>query len=339
MIKPLNIGNLSLPFPVALSPMAGYTDTAMRGLCSAFGCGFTYTEVVNAAGLSRGCRASWHLLETVTEEVPVGAHIYGNDAGLLAKAAAQIEQTGRFAFIDINAGCPVRKIVSKGSGAALMRNPAKLHEITAAVKSAIKLPLTVKTRIGFSPQDPGIDELVSAIESGGADALAIHGRYAIHHHSGAVNLPLIKIAKERAHIPVMGNGGIKSAQDAMLMLHETCVDGLLVGRGAIGNPWIFRELRAALSGAQSCTTPTDAEKRAVLLQHFERLYSLKLIEGKFRRKARFDAESGAVRHFRGHLVRYLQGYPRWRQVLNHLPELASRNQLTALLDAVGLDKD
>ncbi len=337
LIPPLNIGQLTLPFPVALSPMAGYTDAAMRGLCCEFGCGFSYTEVVNAAGLARGCRASWHLLETVPGEAPVGAHIYGNDAEVLAKAAAQIEQTGRFAFIDINAGCPVRKIVSKGSGAALMRNPAKLQQITAAVRTAIKLPLTVKTRIGFSPQDPGVDELVDAVERGGADALAIHGRYAIHHHSGAVNLPLIKQAKERARIPVLGNGGIKSAQDALQMLHATGVDGMLIGRGAIGNPWLFSALRAALYESRPPAPPDDAEKRAILMAHFERLYALKLIEGKFRRKARFDAEAGAARHFRGHLVRYLQGYPRWRQVLNRLPELASRNNLTELLDAVGLN--
>lgn len=329
----MRIGSLELPFPVALSPMAGYTDAAMRGLCSNFGCGFSFTEVVNAAGLIRGCRASLHLLETIPGEAPVGAHIYGHEPQTLARAAEMIEKTGRFAFVDINAGCPVRKIIFKGAGAALMRKPALLAEITTAVRKATTLPLTVKTRIGFSPDDPPVEELVDAIESGGADALAIHGRYAIHHHSGPVNYPAIIRAVKRANIPVMGNGGIKTAADALRMFQTTGVNAVLIGRGAVGNPWLFEAIRAAFSGDQF-SPPDDSAKRRILLEHLDRLIALKEIEAVFRRKSRFNVETSAVRHFRGHLVRYLQGYPNWRSVLRELPGLENKQHLLQLLDKV-----
>ena len=241
-IKPVNIGSLTVDFPIMLSPMAGYTDAAFRSLCRDFNCGMIYTEVITCRGVVHDSKLTRHMLDTFPNEHPIAGHIYGSEPEIMAEAAAKIEEMGRYDTIDVNCGCPVRKIVAKGAGAALMHDPEKICAIVSAIKKSVSLPVTIKTRLGPTPEMMNISEIAQAAEEAGADGIAIHARFTSAQHSGEADWnALAQIKSERA-IPVFGNGGIQTAEDALRMISETGVDGVLIGRAAIGNPWIFDEI-------------------------------------------------------------------------------------------------
>ena len=233
--------------PLLLAPMAGYTNAPMRRICHQHGAALTYTEMTNDLGLLHASDKTWHLLETFGDEGPVVAHLYGSNPNSLAEAAAKAEASGRFAGIDLNAGCPVRKITSNGAGAALVEDPRRIHDILAAMRQAVRLPLTVKTRIGPRPGEVTIFEILDAAESAGADALALHARFTSQGHGGEAHLDVLAEVKRRAKIPVIGNGGVCSPRDARRMIRETGVDAVMIARAAIGNPWLFEEISAALN--------------------------------------------------------------------------------------------
>lgn len=321
-----------------LAPMAGYTNAPMRRIGHAHGADLTYTEMTNDLGLLHESDKTWHLLETAEDEGPVVAHLYGTEPDSLAEAAAKVEQTGRFVAVDLNAGCPVHKVTSNGAGAALIKDPARIHAILHAIRRAVRLPVTIKTRLGPSPDKTAIFEVLSAAEEAGADALALHGRFTSQGHGGDVRLDLLAEAKRRARIPVIGNGGVCSPHDAWRMIAETGVDAVMIARAAIGNPWIFEDIRAAFARddepAEHARTkgrpPRDLnDVRHVLDEHL--LAELDWT-ARIRRRYGIPRDEGAIEEalattFRCHLFRYLHGlkgssYVRSRLHLLHtLPDI------------------
>ena len=330
---PLKIGNLIVDPPVVLAPMAGYTDAAFRSLCHQYKCPLTYTEVTNSEGITRGVKSSIHMLETFPDERPIGAHIYGANPDILANAAALIEKMNRFDLIDINCGCPVPKIVAKGAGAALMRSPEKIEQIVRAVKSAVTLPVTVKTRIGLAPDRMNISEIAHAVESAGASAIAIHARFASRRHSGEADWETLARIKSERSIPVIGNGGISKAQDVPRMLAATGVDAVMIGRAAVGNPWLFDEINALFNDLPY-TPHSLAEHRAVIMTHLEQLTVLKHMENKYRKKNLMSAANGASLHFRAHLYRYMSGFRGWARVRLRLQTMHTIDDIKAAVDSM-----
>ena len=331
-LAPLTIGSLTLDPPVMLAPMAGYTDAAFRELCHRYGARLCYTEVVNAEGLLHNSKPTFHLLETVPDEHPVVAHIYGSKPEVMAEAAAIIENLNRFVLIDINAGCPVRKIVAKGAGAALMKDPGRLHDIVRAVVNATSLPVTVKTRLGLTTERVNIDETSHAIEEAGAQALAIHARVASEHHNGPADWKILSDTVASRNIPIIGNGGIDTAEDAPRMIEQTGVAGIMIARAAVGNPWIFQDILGLLSGNPAPAHSLE-EHRRVIVEHLDALVRLKEIERRCKRR-HLPPDQSAALHFRAHLHKYLAGFKGWGSVRRRLNDINTRDAVIEAIDWV-----
>ncbi len=333
MSKCYSIDGKHRDVPVVLAPMAGYTDAAFRILCVKFGASMVFSEITNAAGLVHGSKRTMHLLETMPGEHPITAHIYGCDADVMAQAALIIESLDRFDSIDINAGCPVRKIVAKGCGVALMKEPARLEQIVRAVTESVRLPVTVKTRIGLSAGKLDVFDTARAVEQGGASAIFVHARFASARHSGAADWDVLAQVKSKMSIPVIGNGGIECAEDALEMIAQTGVDGVMIGRAAVGNPWIFRQIRYLLKG-EPYQELSVQEIKSVITEHVQALIALKEKERAYRRRSSLPAEIAAVRHFRGHLYRYLSGTPGWGRYKRQLNELKTFEDMMTVVNGV-----
>ena len=230
---------------VFLAPIAGYSNSPMRRISHRHGAAVSYTEMASVKGLLNSEEnKTWGLLETTKNEGPVVAHLFGTEPEEFAEAAVKIEQLKRFVAIDLNAGCPARKITEQGAGSELIKQPQRIHDIIAAMKKVVRLPITVKTRLGPEPGKVMIYEILAAAESAGAAALTLHGRFTSQTQRGEVDLRLMGEAKRRAKIPVIGNGDVHSCYSAWNMFEETGVDAIMIARAAIGNPWIFETLRA-----------------------------------------------------------------------------------------------
>lgn len=332
-IKPLEIGPLTIDPPVALAPMAGYTRAPFRAICQQLGCRLVYTEMVTAEGVSRRSPPTMRYLDTAPGEGPIGAHIYGADPDAMPKAAEVIASLGRFDLIDVNCGCPVPKVTRKGAGVALMRHPETLRRIVAAMVQATSLPVTVKTRLGVSRARFNLSEVAHAVEEGGAAAIAIHARFATERHAGPVDLAALKRVKAERGIPVIGNGGVTSPQDAFAMQRATGVDGVMIGRGALGNPWIFRTINASLAGTTPAP-PTDVERQAVIDQHLNHLYQVVVEREKPLQHRKYTPEQVTCRMFRGHLSYYLAGMRGVRQLKKQLMKMESIEAVMAGVDEI-----
>jgi len=330
MSTTMKLGPLDIQSKAILAPMAGYTDSAMRTLCLDAGAGMVYTEVVSADGLARQIPVTLFMLESVPEERPLVGHIFGTDPSVMAEAARMIEATGRFDAIDINSGCPVRKVVCRGAGAALMRDPDLLGRIVRAVRDAVRLPVMVKTRIGWCPESHNVERLARIFEDAGADVLAVHARYASARHGGPADWDALRRLKEGMRIPLIGNGGIHSGEDARRMLDETGVDAVMVGRGAVGQPWIFAEIQAVLEG-RPFVPPSSAERLAWIRTHLERLCRLVELSHRVRRPGRYNVEEATCLKFRGFLMRYLSGYHGVKYLMMNMHKI---HTVEGLLNAV-----
>jgi nifR3 family TIM-barrel protein len=311
--------------------MAGYTDTAFRTLCHRLDAGILYTEVTSAQAIVRDSKSTLYMLEAEPSEHPLAAHIYGSTPEVFARAAIAVHAMNRFDFIDINTGCPVRKVVSKGSGAALLKDPALIGRIVRAVREAVPLPVTVKTRSGFCGESVNVSEIAHAVEDAGGAAIAIHARVATRKHSGPADWSVLARVKAERKIPVLGNGGVDCAEDALRMIAATGVDGVMIGRGAIGNPWIFRDIRR-LSEGLPIQPPSPAELKAVIVEHLDALRLYKARHPKYAGKRfRIPPDDAAALHFRGHIFQYLSGFRAWPSVRRRLNTL---NSIPAILEAV-----
>jgi tRNA-dihydrouridine synthase B len=265
----LAIGSLQIDGVVGLAPMAGYTEPVFRGLCREQGAAFVVTELVSSEGLVRGGERSSRYLEYEENERPIGMQLFGSDPNSMGRAAAILTALGPD-FIDINMGCPVPKVVTKEAGAALLRNRGLLADLSRAVVEGAGVPVTAKIRSGWDRASSDIEAVGGILEHAGIAAIAIHARTRSERFEGKANWDDIARLKRAVSIPVIGNGDVRTGRDALRMLEETGCDGVLVGRGAVGNPWIFREARALLEDGVNLQRPTRDEVIDFAVTHLRR---------------------------------------------------------------------
>ncbi|MDO4492466.1 MAG: tRNA dihydrouridine synthase DusB [Clostridia bacterium] len=254
--------------PLILAPLAGYTDPVYRTLCRRNGCDMAVTEMVSAKGLLFANENTLELLDTLPEERPVSAQLFGHEPEIMAEAVRRTaERMGdALCAIDINMGCPARKIVSNGDGSALLNDLPLAGRLMEAAVKASSVPVTVKMRLGPDETLFVAPELARIAEQSGVAAVAVHGRTRVQQYMGKADYGKIALVKQAVSIPVIGNGDVTDAESALKMLRETGCDGVMIGRGALGNPWIFREIRAVLDGEEP-VPPTDAERAETALTH------------------------------------------------------------------------
>jgi nifR3 family TIM-barrel protein len=259
-MKPLIISTLTIDPPLVLAPLAGHTDRAFRGLVRHLGgCGLVVTEMVSSEGLTRGSQASREIAAVTQAERPVAVQVFGSDPERLAGAAAIIEELGAN-LVDVNMGCPVPKVTRLGAGAALMRDLDRASEAISQMAKATRLPVTAKIRSGWDRDSINAKEVACALEEAGASAITVHPRCRSEHHRGRASWNVIRDVKAAVHVPVIGNGDVRSADDARAIVAETGIDGIMIGRGALENPWVFRQVTDELSGRPT-QTPTLADYR------------------------------------------------------------------------------
>ncbi len=293
----IRLGNSELPFGVMLAPMAGFSDHAMRTVCSEWGAEYSVTEMVSAKAVYFGDKKTHELSRIYDGERNVGIQIFGSEPDIMAFAAERLSKPDGSLIpssIDINMGCPVHKIFSNGEGSALMREPELIYRIVRAVSNATSLPVTVKLRSGVDRANVNAVECALAAESGGASLVAVHGRTRVEMYSGKADRDIIKKVKESLHIPVVANGDICSSDDALSMLSDTGADGIMIGRGAIGNPFIFSEVLSALCG-EPCRLPSIAERADTALRQL----SIAIAD---------KGETVAVRESRKQTALYFKGF-------------------------------
>ena len=262
----MKIGNVVLDNNVVLAPMAGVTDLPFRLLCKEQGAGLICTEMVSAKAISFHNKNTVALLETAPQERPISLQLFGSDPDIISEMAAYIEERP-FDILDINMGCPVPKVAGNGEGSALMKNPKLVEEIISKTVRAIKKPVTIKIRKGFSPDCVNAVEIARIAEASGASAIAVHGRTREQYYSGRADWDIIRQVKEAVSIPVIGNGDVDSPQSAGKMLEETGCDAIMIGRAARGNPWLFRQICAYLETGVLLPKPEKEEVKAMMLRH------------------------------------------------------------------------
>ena len=309
-VRPLVIAGISIFPPLALAPMAGVTNALFRKLLKPFGLGLTVSEFVSAQSLVRMNKRTLDMIDVYDQERPTSVQLHGNDPAVMGQAAAFVEECGAD-IVDINFGCPAPKIVKGGDGAAILRDPDLAVAICAAVRKAVKrVPVTVKMRLGWSASQYTFVEIARRAEAVGIDAFTLHGRYGQQFYKGQADWSYIARLKEAVSVPVIGNGDVQSADDALRRLSETGVDAIMVGRASLGNPWLIREIAAAMRGEAAPGPPTVAERMDFALAHFDAMLE------------RYGEKSGVLQ-MRKHLGWYLkgiQGASILRERINHEPE-------------------
>ena len=291
--KELKIGNVQLENPFFLAPLAGITDAPTRRLCREMGAALVYSEMVSGKGLYYKDKKTDQLLHIDAAEKPVAFQVFGSEPDILAYTARELDSRDN-AILDINMGCPVPKIVKNGEGSALLKNVDLIYDLICAMVKNTSKPVTAKIRIGFDEKSICAVEAAKAIEAGGAAAVAVHGRTREQYYSGTADWSQIAAVKQAVGIPVIGNGDVVDGPSAMRMFEETGCDFIMVGRGALGNPWIFRELNAAWRGEELPAKPTREEKKEMMKRHLCDTMALK-------------GEYVAVREMRKHVGWYLKG--------------------------------
>lgn len=317
-LRPLKIGSVTLPNNLILAPMAGVTDLPFRLLCSRQGAGMCCMEMVSAKAILYQNKNTESLLEIHPEEGMLSLQLFGSDPKILSEMAKKIEDRP-FAVLDINMGCPVPKVVNNGEGSALMKNPQLVEQIVSAVVKAVDKPVTVKIRKGFDEAHVNAVEIAKIAETAGAAAVAVHGRTREQYYAGTADWDIIAKVKEAVSIPVIGNGDVTDGASAAALLEQTGCDGVMVGRAARGNPWIFSRIAAWLEDGTILPRPDIEEVKQTILYHAQLQLATK-------------GEYTAIREMRKHVSWYTSGYPnsaRLRQVVN---QTENYEELCALVE-------
>lgn len=314
----MRLGAHEFEFPVILAPMAGVTDLPYRVICKRLGCDLTYTEMVSAKGLFYGSDRSDSIIATSPAERPCSVQIFGRDPAIMADMAVKICEThaGELVCIDINMGCPAPKITGNGEGSALMKEPEVAAKVISAVAKACPLPVTVKFRKGWDDNSVNAVEFAKMAQDSGAAALAVHGRTRMQMYTGTADWDIIAAVKNAVTIPVIGNGDVTCGEDAVKLRHHTGCDGIMIGRGAQGNPWIFPEVKAALKG-EHYTRPDLYQRMTLAMEHV-----------KF---AVADKGKRGVLEMRKHVAWYVQGMPGAAKIRVKANECATEEEMLELL--------
>lgn len=313
----MKIGCLQIENNVFLAPMAGITDMPFRILCREQGCGFVYTEMVSAKGMHYNDIKSQKLTELDEREKPAGIQIFGSDPEILASIAERLDSSDA-ALIDINMGCPTPKITKNGEGSALMLKPLLIGEIVKSVSSATKKPVTVKIRKGWDDEHVNAVEIAEVAQKNGASAVAVHGRTREQFYSGKADWDIIKNVKKAVSVPVIGNGDIIRPEDAVRMLEYTGCDAVMVGRGAQGNPWIFKRIRHYMKTGEILPEPSMSEKIDMIIRHMGMLIELK-------------GEHTGICEMRKHIAWYIKGMRNSAAVKETVFRLESKDEIISLL--------
>ncbi len=313
----MKIGNISLENQVFLAPMAGVTDLPFRMICKEMGCGMVYTEMVSSRALYYRDQKTESLLPIDEAEKPVAIQIFGSEPDIMGKAAYYLNDRENI-ILDINMGCPTPKITKNGDGSALMKNPKLAGEIVKAVVRESTKPVTVKIRKGWDDFSINAVEVAKVVEESGAAAVTVHGRTREQYYSGKADWEIIKQVKEAVRIPVIGNGDVFSVENAASLLNLTNCDGVMIGRGAQGNPWIFKGIQHYLLWGEIIPAPSLKERIEVIQKHMDLVIDAK-------------GEYIGIREMRKHISWYMKGLKNTAQLRNRINQIASYQEMTTIL--------
>lgn len=317
----LKLKDITLKNNLILAPMAGVTTEAFRTICLEMGADLVYAEMVSDKGLAYKNEKTLKMVEIGENEHPIAMQIFGSEADTITNAAKLIVDIANVDIIDVNMGCPVNKVVKNGSGSALLKTPEKIYDIVKSLKDNIDKPITIKIRAGFDHQHITCAEVTKLACLAGVDAIAIHGRTRSDFYNGTANLDYIKMVKELSTVPVFGNGDIKDVESAIRMLEETHVDALMIGRASLGNPWIFKSLKAYFEEGKIIEKPTTVEVVEMILEHARRLIALK-------------GEHVAMIEMRTHAAWYLKQIPMTKQYRVAIVGVKTYEELQNICNAI-----
>lgn len=315
------IGNVAFDSPFMLAPLAGVSDSPFRQLAREQGASVVFTEMVSADGLVRGSRHTLEYCAFEAHERPIGIQLFGSDPGIMAEATrrlCELPEPERPDLVDINMGCPVRKVVNRCAGAALLTNVPLIQDIVGRMAAASTLPVTAKIRLGWDGNSRNVVEVAKALEDSGAAAVAIHARTRAEKFEGHAHWDMIGEAKRAVSIPVIGNGDVRTPGDALRMLDTTGCDGVMMGRAAFGDPWVFRRVRALWERGETLAPPTAAERLEAGVRHLSLL-------------VRSVGEEHAAREMRKHVAWYIKGLPNSAKVREQVNRTRTATELTDLL--------
>ena len=321
LVRKLQIGNVTLENNIILAPMAGVTDLPFRLLCARQGAGLTCMEMVSAKAIYYHNKNTEELMAIHPEEKQVSLQLFGSDPDIISEMAKRIEDRP-FSILDLNMGCPVPKVVNIGEGSALMKDPLLVGKIIEQTAKAINKPVTIKIRRGFDEARVNAVEIAHIAQESGAAAVAVHGRTREQYYAGKADWEIIRQVKEQLTIPVIGNGDVTDGASAVAMLKQTGCDGVMVGRAARGNPWIFAQILHFMKTGETLPRPELAEVKRQILEHAELMLACK-------------GEYTAIREMRKHVSWYSAGYPHSSKIRQRINEVESMEELREVMDILG----